>query len=98
MSAQSRANPKYRRKPARGDVKRGVGRVQRRVWRAFISGDEWTTRQLAEWVWPRGFPRGRNMWRVRREARKWALPADRIRPGGILWRRRVADKSSAAEH
>ena len=70
----------------RRDVRRGLGRVQRQVWRAFIADSEWTTLQLAEWVWPRGYPRGRNMWRVRREARKWALPADRIRPGGLVWR------------
>jgi hypothetical protein len=59
-------------------------RLERQVRRAFIAGDTWTTRQLAEWCWPRGTRP--NWWRVREHARMWAVPIGRRYPGGILWR------------
>jgi hypothetical protein len=67
-------------------------RIGRQVRRAFIAAPVWTTAELAAWCWPHGVRR--NWWRVRRGARKWAVPIGRRWPGGIIWQRHGRDMSA----
>jgi hypothetical protein len=63
------------------------GRVQRQVRRAFAVASELTTAALVAWVYPSG-RRAKNIWRLRAEARKHADVVDRVKPGGLVFRRR----------
>ena len=68
----------------------GAGRVQRRIWRAFMTFPdiEMTTADLARWCYPRsdGEP-GRNQRRaIVRAALRVATRVRRDRPGGVVFR------------
>lgn len=86
--------------PATVDL-RGAGRVQRRVWRAFMAQPtaELTTADLARWVYPRleGAPARKHRWAIVRAAQRVAERVRRDRPGGVVFRafgsKPVADNS-----
>jgi hypothetical protein len=76
--------------PAAVDL-HGRGRVQRRVWRAFVAhpGAELTTAELARWCYPRftGEPLRKHRWAIVRAAEKVATRVRRDRPGGVVFKR-----------
>jgi hypothetical protein len=80
---------------------RGAGRVQRRVWRAFMTFPdvELTTADLARWAYPRleGEPARKHRWAIVRAAQRVAMRVRRDRPGGVVFRafgsKMVADKT-----
>jgi hypothetical protein len=69
---------------------RGAGRVQRRVWRAFMTNpdSEMTTADLARWAYPRldGEPARKHRWAIVRAALRVATRVRRDRPGGVVFR------------
>jgi hypothetical protein len=69
---------------------RGAGRIQRRVWRAFMAlpAAEMTTAQLAAWCYPRleGKPLKRHRTAIVRAALRVATRVRRDRPGGVVFR------------
>ena len=69
---------------------RGAGRVQRRVWRAFMSlpGAELTTADLTRWCYPRfeGQPMHKHRKAIVRAAQRVAVRVRRDRPGGVVFR------------
>jgi hypothetical protein len=69
---------------------RGAGRVQRRVWRAFMTNPdiEMTTAELARWAYPRldGEPARKHRWAIVRAALRVATRVRRDRPGGVVFR------------
>jgi hypothetical protein len=69
-------------------MRRLGGRVQRQVRRAFIVTTELTTAALAKWVYPGGRKPTTSLWRVREEARRYADVVGRVKPGGLVFRRR----------
>lgn len=77
---------------------RGAGRIQRRVWRAFMASPnaELTTTQLAAWCYPRlqGEPGRKHRWAIVRAAERVAKRVRRDRPGGVVFKA-MADTSSA---
>jgi hypothetical protein len=82
----------------------GAGKVQRRVWRAFIAnpGLELTTAELARWAYPRlsGEPLHKHRLAIVRAAERVAERVRRDRPGGVVFRAfgsdAVADTASRA--
>lgn len=68
----------------------GAGRVQRRIWRAFMAQPhgELTTAELARWVYPRieGEPQRKHRWAIVRAAQQVAMRVRRDRPGGVVFR------------
>jgi hypothetical protein len=83
---------------------RAAGRVQRRIWRAFVANPdlELTTAQLASWAYPRlaGAPSRKHRWAIVRAAQRVAERVRRDRPGGVVFRafgsNAVADTASRA--
>lgn len=69
---------------------RGAGRIQRRVWRAFMThpGREMTTAELAAWCYPRmtAKPLRKHRWAIVRAAARVAERVRRDRPGGVVFR------------
>src|SRR5476649_2581227 len=69
---------------------RGAGRVQRRVWRAFMTNPdiEMTTAELARWAYPRldGEPARKHRWAIVRAALRVATRVRRDRPGGVVFK------------
>ena len=69
---------------------RGAGKVQRRIWRAFMSlpGAELTTADLAAWCYPRslGEPDRHQRRAIVRAAARVATRVRRDRPGGVVFR------------
>jgi hypothetical protein len=69
---------------------RQAGRVQRRVWRAFMTNPavELTTADLARWAYPRlnGEPLRKHRWAIVRAAQRVATRVRRDRPGGVVFR------------
>jgi hypothetical protein len=69
---------------------RGAGRVQRGVWRAFMTFPdcEMTTAELARWAYPRlrGEPQRKHRWAIVRAASRVAERVRRDRPGGVVFR------------
>jgi len=67
-----------------------LGKVQRRVTRAFIAkpGETRTTAELVSWCFPRltGKPLSRHYFSVRRAAASVADRVGRTYPGGFIWR------------
>src|SRR5258705_8007869 len=66
---------------------RGLGRVQRRIWYAFLTypDSELSTVQLAAWAYPRLEEGNRNHWRaIRRAAERVATRVHRGRV--VVWR------------
>jgi hypothetical protein len=61
---------------------------RRQVRRAFTVASELTTAALVAWVYPGWRGRTKNVWRVRNEARRYADVVDRVKPGGLVFRRR----------
>lgn len=80
---------------------RGVGRVQRRIWRAFMAMPEreLTTAQLAAWCYPRleGKPLKRHRTAIVRAAARMAERVRRDRPGGVVFRA-FGSNAVATEH
>jgi hypothetical protein len=78
--------------PASVDL-RGAGRVQRRVWRAFVTfpDAELMTAQLAAFCYPRldGEPLRKHRWAIVRAAQRVAMRVRRDRPGGVVFRAKV---------
>ena len=64
------------------------GRIQRRIWRAFIAnpGAELRTTELAAWAYPRlrEKPQRKHLWAIRRAARKVAVRVRRDRLGVVF--------------
>jgi hypothetical protein len=73
---------------------RKAHQVGKGIWRAFVTHQELTTAELAQWSYPRG-PQRANLWWIRRLAAKYADRVGRRWPGGIVWRRR--DKGSGED-
>jgi hypothetical protein len=69
---------------------RAAGKVQRRIWRAFMTNpdSELTTRDLARWAYPRleGEPARKHRWAIVRAALRVATRVRRDRPGGVVFR------------
>ncbi len=77
---------------------RQAGRVQRRVWRAFMTNPdvEMTTADLARWCYPRwdGEPLRKHRWAIVRAAQRVATRVRRDRPGGVVFRAKAEDVSA----
>jgi hypothetical protein len=69
---------------------KGAGRLQRRVWRAFVANPdaELTTAELARWAYPRltGRPLHKHRLAIVRAALRVAVRVRRDRPGGVIFR------------
>ena len=69
---------------------RGAGRVQRRIWRAFMTHPEaeLTTAALVGWAYPRwtGEPLHKHRIAIVRAASRVATRVRRDRPGGVVFR------------
>lgn len=84
---------------------RGAGRIQRRVWHAFMvhPDEELTTADLVAWAYPRwtGEPLRNQRLAIRRAAAKVAMRVRRDRPGGVVFRafgsNSVANRSLSAD-
>ena len=67
-----------------------LGKVQRRIKRAFIAHPdrEFTTAELAAWTYPRlrERPERKHRWAIVRAAESVAARVRRDRPGGVVWR------------
>jgi len=78
---------------------RGAGRVQRRVWRAFMTNPdrEMTTADLVRWCYPRwdGKPLRKQRHAIRRAAARVATRV-RVLPGGVVFRAFVSKSVSNA--
>jgi hypothetical protein len=82
----------------------GAGKIQRRVWRAFVANPdlELTTTELASWAYPRltERPLKRHRTAIVRAAERVAERVRRDRPGGVVFRafgsNAVADTASGA--
>lgn len=69
---------------------RGAGRIQRRIWRCFMTHpeNEFTTADLAAWCYPRwgGLPTRHQRRAIVRAALRVAERVRRDRPGGVVFR------------
>jgi hypothetical protein len=69
---------------------RGAGRLQRRIWRAFMTCPdiEMTTADLVRWAYPRleGEPDRKHRWAIVRAASRVATRVRRDRPGGVVFK------------
>jgi hypothetical protein len=69
---------------------KAAGRVQRRVWRAFVANPdlEMTTAELARWAYPRLVeePSRKHRWAIVRAAQRVARRIRRDRPGGVVFK------------
>ena len=82
----------------------GAGKVQRRVWRAFVASPdlELTTAELARWAYPKlaESPSRKHRWAIVRAAQRVAERVRRDRPGGVVFRalgsNAVANTASSA--
>ena len=88
---QSQATPANADGPASAAVDlHGAGRVQRRIWRAFMASPdlELTTAELARWAYPRlvDEPSRKHRWAIVRAACRVAKRVRRDRPGGVVFR------------
>ena len=67
----------------------GRGRLQRRIWRAFMANPdvEMTTADLARWCYPRleGEPLRKHRWAIVRAASRVATRVRRDHPGGVVF-------------
>lgn len=88
---ESRAGPADDSAGPRAAVSlRGAGRIQRRIWRAFMVNPdrEMTTADLARWAYPRlaSKPLKRHRTAIVRAASRVAVRVRRDRPGGVVFR------------
>jgi hypothetical protein len=64
------------------------GRIQRRIWRAFIAnpGAEMRTTELAAWAYPRltDKPQRKHLWAIRRAAKRAASRVRRDKDGTVF--------------